>query len=40
LSDLSGGDDRLDLLRWFEAVNDRGIDKINVYFDGFDRFDV
>ena len=40
LSDLSGGSDRPDLLGWFKAVDDRGIDEINVYFDGFDGFDV
>ena len=40
LSDLSGRSDRPDLLGWFEAVDDRGIDEINVYFNGFDRFDV
>jgi hypothetical protein len=40
LSDLSGGGDRPDLLRWFEAINDKGIDEIDVYFDGFDGFDV
>ena len=40
MSDLSGGGDRLDLLRWFEAVDDRGIDEIDVYFNGFNGFDV
>ena len=40
MSDLSGKSDRPDLLRWFEAIDDRGINEINVYFDGFDRFDV
>jgi hypothetical protein len=40
LSDLSGRSDRLDLLRWFEAIDDRGINKIDVYFNGFDGFDV
>ena len=40
MSDLSGGGDRLDLLGWFEAINDRGIDEINVYFNRFNRFDV
>ena len=40
LSDLSGRDDRPDLLRWFEAINNRGIDEIDVYFNRFDGFDV
>jgi len=40
LNDLSGEGDRLDLLRWFEAVDNKGIDEINVYFDRFDGFDV
>jgi len=40
LSDLSGRSDRPDLLGWFEAVDDRGIDEIDVYFNGFDGFDV
>ena len=40
MSDLSGGSDRLDLLRWFEAVDNKGIDEIDVYFDRFDGFDV
>jgi hypothetical protein len=37
---LSGGDDRPDLLRWFKAVDNRGINEIDVYFNGFDGFDV
>ena len=40
LSDLSGKSDRLDLLKQFEAIDDRGIDEINVYFNRFNRFDV
>ena len=40
LSDLSGGSDHPDLLKRFEAVNDGRIDEINVYFDGFNGFDV
>ena len=40
LSDLSGISDRPDLLRRFEAVNDKRINEINVCFDGFDGFDV
>jgi hypothetical protein len=40
LSDLSGGGDRLDLLEWFKAIDDRGINEIDVYFDGFDGFNV
>ena len=40
MSDLSGGSDRLDLLGWFKAVDDKGIDEINVYFNRFNGFDV
>ena len=40
LSDLSGVSDRPDLLRRFEAVNDKRIDEIDVCFNGFDGFDV
>ena len=40
MSDLSGKGDRPDLLRWFKAVDDRGIDEIDVYFNRFDGFDV
>jgi len=40
LSDLSGKSNRLDLLRWFETINDKGINKINVYFDGFNGFNI
>jgi hypothetical protein len=40
LSDLSGGSDYLDLLKKFKAVNNKGVNEINVYFDKFDGFDV
>ena len=40
LSDLSGKSDRLDLLKRFKAINNRGINKINVYFNRFNGFDV
>jgi len=40
LSDLSGRSNHLDLLKWFKAINNRGINEINVYFDRFNRFDV
>ena len=40
LSDLSGKGDRLDLLKRFKAIDNKRINEIDVYFDGFDRFDV
>jgi len=40
LNDLNDKSDRFDLLKWFEAVNNKRIDEINVYFNGFNRFDV
>jgi len=40
LSDLNGGGDRPDLLRRFEAIDDKRIDEINVYFNGFNGFNV
>ena len=40
LSDLSGKSDHLDLLEQFEVINNKGIDEINVYFNGFNGFDV
>ena len=40
LSDLSGKSDRLDLLKRFKAIDNKRINEIDVYFDGFDRFDV
>jgi hypothetical protein len=40
LSDLNNRSDCLDLLKWFETVNNKGINEINVYFNGFNRFDI
>jgi hypothetical protein len=40
LGDLSGVSDRPDLLRRFEAVDNKRIDEIDVCFNRFDGFNV
>jgi hypothetical protein len=40
LNDLSGVSDRPDLLKRFEAVNDKRIDEIDVCFNRFDGFNI
>ena len=40
LSDLNGKSNRLDLLKQFEVIDNRGINEINVYFNRFNRFNI
>ena len=40
LSDLNNKSDRLNLLKQFKTINDKRINKINVYFNKFNRFNI